>query len=203
MTAPVQQLLLLLLCVTHLSCISEVAAANTGDLWSRIHHVIGSGRGTLLPQTAQRRQQSNGISSASSQRPTISTGSGPAPADRDKKFDLALWKWLKDGGTKLAFAPGYSASGVRGGYATEDIPAGGVVRSCVRYKLATDRMSVILHLHDVGQQRYSFTSCVRITVLHARTWVATGSHEQSSWPSDNIVLSGHNPIACVLLQGPL
>jgi hypothetical protein len=41
--------------------------------------------------------------------------------------DAALWRWLEDGGAVMAFHPGYSPQGVRGGFATADIPAGGVV----------------------------------------------------------------------------
>jgi hypothetical protein len=52
----------------------------------------------------------------------------PAAGGRDDAGDATLWKWLEDGGARMAFKPGYSAAGVRGGYATEDIPAGGVVR---------------------------------------------------------------------------
>jgi len=59
---------------------------------------------------------------------------GVAPAanqqgdDKPTTAEDALWSWLDEHGAKFSFQPGYSASGVRGGYATKDLPASGTVR---------------------------------------------------------------------------
>ncbi|GBF94238.1 hypothetical protein Rsub_06508 [Raphidocelis subcapitata] len=59
----------------------------------------------------------------------FTTGSQPQRSAADVAADAALWRWLEEGGAVLKFAPGYSAGGVRGGYATEGIPKGGLVAS--------------------------------------------------------------------------
>jgi hypothetical protein len=41
-----------------------------------------------------------------------------------------LWRWLGSGGAHVNFDAGFSSEGVRGGYASRDIPAGGVVSCC-------------------------------------------------------------------------
>jgi hypothetical protein len=42
--------------------------------------------------------------------------------------DGALWRWLTANGAAINYIPAFSESGLRGGVAVTDIPAGGLVR---------------------------------------------------------------------------
>lgn len=62
--------------------------------------------------------------------PSLLPGNGGGFRPSADPADAALWRWLEAGGARLAFAPGFSrAAGVRGGFATRGVPAGGVVLS--------------------------------------------------------------------------
>ena len=128
-----------------LVCLATAAAGSGGGSSSSSSGGAAAGRGgTAWPTettaaaaaTERAEDDSSGASSSSSGGGGgFTTGAKPRHTPQDAARDAALWRWLEAGGAVVHFAPGYSPGGVRGGFATRDIPAGGVVAS-IPWRLA-------------------------------------------------------------------